>query len=73
VSASEKLRELHPLLTGPPARQFRDRAWDEIVAVVEAAERLDADLETNTASGSPNYLIDAIVALEQALDREVAT
>ena len=44
-----------------------ERALPQIVVVVEAAERLDADLETNSAAGSPNYMIAALAALDEAL------
>ena len=67
MSASEKLKALDergfPVVTDATLR----RALPQIAAVVEAGERLDADLETNSAAGSPNYMVAALAALDEAL------
>jgi hypothetical protein len=64
MNASEKLKELHPLLTGPPARKFRDGTWDEIITVVEAAEKLCGP---DIGWGPHPELRAALTALNKAL------
>lgn len=67
MSASEQLRELgvrgHVLYLNGIDLDIAPLIAD----VVEAAEMLDADLETNTAAGSPSYLIAALTALRDSL------
>jgi hypothetical protein len=72
MSASEKLRALMRVRSdyfdvGDSKDFALIFALPQIVALAEAAEELDAWLETNTESGSPNYLADALSELDEAL------
>jgi hypothetical protein len=72
MSASEKLKTLERqgvrfMLEPRPENGYWHNALPQIIAVVEAAERMDAAIETNSEEGTPEWFLQPIIDLEQAL------
>ena len=72
MSASKKLKALEKqgvrfMLEPKPEDGYWRNALPQIIAVVEAAERMDAAIETNSETGTPEWFSDPLVDLQQAL------